>query len=242
MKLEICHLYPDVLNLYGDQGNIVCLQKRLEWRGIEVAVTGLPIGARARLSEFDLFFVGGGQDFEQGVLLEELAGEKGADIRAAVLDGKVFFAVCGGYQMLGQYYKTHDGSQMDFLGALDIHTVGARERMIGDYMFDTGEGCCGVVVGFENHSGKTYLGNTASPLGRVLRGFGNNGEDGTEGCRYLNTFGTYAHGPMLPKNPRLADAILGVALSAKYPGVTLEELDDEVENSAHEYMVSRLRK
>lgn len=242
MKLEICHLYPDVLNLYGDQGNIICLQKRLAWRGIESAVTELPIGARDDLTRFDLFFIGGGQDFEQGVLLSDLATGKAADIRAAVADGKVFLAVCGGYQMLGQYYLTREGGQMDFIGAVDLYTVGAETRMIGDMMFDTGQAVGGVVVGFENHSGRTYLGQGVSPLGLVLSGHGNNGEDGTEGCRSQNVFGTYAHGPVLPKNPKFADHILSAALSLRYPGVTLAELDDSLENAAHAYMAARLAK
>ena len=240
MELKICHLYPDVLNLYGDRGNIICLQKRLLWRGIESSVTELPVGASSAFSGFDLFFIGGGQDFEQEVLLADLNGGKAAEIRAAVDDGKIFVAICGGYQILGRYYKTHDGKQYEFTGAIDLYTVGGGKRMIGDYMFDTGDDCAGVAVGFENHSGRTYLGGGVKPLGKVIRGYGNNGEDKTEGCRYKNVFGSYSHGPLLPKNPRLADYILQTALSRKYPGAYLEPLDDKEENAAHSYMVARL--
>jgi len=220
MKLEICHLYPDVLS--GDQGNLLCMQKRLTWRGIEALVTRLPVGSSAQLSQFDLFFLGGGQDYKQEGLR--------AEIRAAIEDGKVFLAVDGGYELLG------------FIGALDIRTEDGAPRMTGDILFDTGEACAGLLVGFENHSGKTTLGPGVAPLGKALAGHGNNGEDGTEGCRYKNVFGTYAHGPLLPKNPKLADYILSTALSLKYPGVTLAGLDDELENTAHSYMVSRLGK
>ncbi len=241
MELKICHLYPDALNLYGDRGNILCMKKRLEWRGIRADVTELPIGERADFTAFDLFFIGGGQDFEQQVLLEDLRLGKDADIRAAVQDGKVFLAVCGGYQMLGNYYRTWDGQQMDFLGAVDLYTVGSEERMIGNYAFQCGErsgGC--TVVGFENHSGRTYLGEGVEPLGRVLKGHGNNGEDGGEGVRYLNVFGTYCHGPVLPKNPELCDHILRTALERRYGSAELAPLPDEEERKAHQVAMGRL--
>ena len=156
MELNICHLYPDVLNLYGDRGNVLCMQKRLAWRGVECAVTGLPIGESADLTKFDIFFIGGGQDFEQELLLGDLRSGKAGEIKKAVEDGKSFLCVCGGYQLMGQYYETHEGVRCDFIGALDLCTVGAQERMIGSFAFDT---AYGAVVGFENHSGKTRLGN-----------------------------------------------------------------------------------
>lgn len=243
MKLNICHLYPDVLNLYGDTGNILCLKKRLEWRGIEVEITKLPIGASADFTQFDLFFIGGGQDFEQEVLLSDLHNGKSNEILAAVEDEKVFLCICGGYQMMGQYYLTHTGEQYDFIGALDMHTVGSDVRTIGNYMFKcTDLSGASTVVGFENHSGKTYLGKNVSPLGTILNGFGNNGEDLTEGARYKNVFGAYCHGPMLPKNPEFADFILQTALSRRYPDAELPPLDDGLEISAHDYMVNRLEK
>lgn len=242
MELKICHLYPDVLNLYGDTGNITCLKKRLEWRGISAEVTALPIGETADFTDFDLFFIGGGQDFEQGVLLEDLHKGKDKEIISAIDDGKVFLAICGGYQMLGQYYKTYTGEQCDFIGALDLHTIGSEERMIGNYMFQCPpENGGGTVVGFENHSGRTYLGSGVEPLGHVLSGFGNNGEDGTEGARYKNVFATYSHGPLLPKNPAFADLLLLTALRRRYPDAELAPLNDGLEIKAHDYMENRLK-
>jgi CobQ-like glutamine amidotransferase family enzyme len=235
MELKICHLYPDVLNLYGDRGNILCMQKRLAWRGIDCSVTSLPIGGTAPLQDFDLFFIGGGQDFEQEILLDDLNGGKGKEIAAAVEDGKTFLCVCGGYQMMGHYYETAAGQRCEFLGAVDLYTVGFDKRMIGNYAFELGESSGGgAVVGFENHSGRTYLGDGVEPLGRVLKGFGNNGEDGTEGVRYKNVFGTYSHGPLLPKNPALCDGLLSCALRHKYGDAELEPLSDLSEREAHE--------
>lgn len=239
--LRICHLYPDLLNLYGDRGNILCMRRRLEWRGIAAEITEVPVGATADFTQFDLFFIGGGQDFEQEVLLSDLKAGKDAEIKAAIQDGKTFLAICGGYQMLGNYYRTWDGHQCDFIGAVDFHTVGSKERMIGNFMFEClPESGGSTVVGFENHSGKTFLGSGVSPLGKVLVGGGNNGEDGFEGVRYHNVFGTYSHGPVLPKNPRLCDFILQTALRDRYPTMTLQPLDDTAENAAHEAMKNRL--
>lgn len=243
MELKICHLYPDILNLYGDQGNIICMKKRLEWRNIDCSVTEVSIGESAKFTDFDIFFIGGGQDFEQEILLGDLAGGKADEIKAAVADGKTFLTICGGYQMLGSYYKTWDGQMCDFIGAIDYYTVGAKDRMIGNFMYKCGTESGGsTVVGFENHSGKTFLGSGVSPLGTILSGYGNNGEDKTEGVRYNNVFGTYSHGPVLPKNPQLADFILKTALSQKYTSFDFEPLDDTFENNANEYMIKRLSK
>ena len=241
MELKICHLYPDILNLYGDRGNILCMQKRLEWRGIDVTVTGVSIGQALKVADYDLLFVGGGQDFEQEVLLGDLAGEKTAELKAGIEDGLPVLAICGGYQMLGQYYKTWDGQQCDFTGALDLYTIGSKERMIGNYLFTCDELNC-EIVGFENHSGKTYLGAGVKAMGKVLAGFGNNGEDDTEGARYKNVFATYSHGCLLPKNPKLADYILKTALERKYGTAELTPLDDTLEQRAHDYMQNRLTK
>ena len=188
MELKICHLYPDVLNLYGDGGNIRCLTQRLKWRGMGAEVVKMPIGSRESLAGFDLVFIGGGQDFEQQVLLEDLHRGRDRELVAAVEDGMTILAICGGYQMLGAYYETHDGKRCDFVGALDLYTAGARTRMIGNYMYRVPESLGGfTVVGFENHSGKTRLGAKVEALGTVLAGFGNNGEDGTEGAHYKPT-------------------------------------------------------
>ena len=241
MELKICHMYPDVLNLYGDRGDVLCMTRRLGWRGLGCSVTKLPIGETARLADFDLVFIGGGQDFEQQVLLEDLHRGKDREILAAVEDGLPFLTICGGYQMLGSYYETYDGQRCDFIGALDLYTVGSKQRMIGNYKFQCeAESGGSVVVGFENHSGKTWLGSGVRPLGKVLSGFGNNGEDGTEGARYRNVFGTYSHGPLLPKNPALCDFILLTALERKYGRAELAPLDDAAELSAHDAMAAKL--
>ena len=239
--LRICHLYPDLLNLYGDRGNILCMRRRLEWRGIDAEVTEVTVGQQADFTQFDLFFIGGGQDFEQEVLLSDLKAGKGSEIKAAIADGKTFLTICGGYQMLGSYYETYDGQRCDFIGALDLYTVGSKTRMIGNYKFKCGEAAGGsVVVGFENHSGKTHLGRGVEPLGTVLAGFGNNGEDGTEGAHYKNVFGTYSHGPMLPKNPEFCDMLLATALERRYGKAELAPLDDTLELLAHDEMCARV--
>ena len=238
MELKICHMYPDVLNLYGDRGNVRCLQQRLRWRGIDSSVERLPIGTQARLGDFDLVFIGGGQDFEQEVLLPDLRSGKDRELKAAIEDGKTILAICGGYQMLGSYYETWDGVKCDFIDAIDYYTVGSKKRMIGNFAFAClPESGGSTVVGFENHSGKTYLGSGVSPLGKILSGGGNNGEDGGEGVRYHNVFGTYSHGPILPKNPKLCDFILQTALADR---VELAPLDDSAELAAHDAMLKRL--
>ena len=241
MELKICHMYPDVLNLYGDGGNIICMKKRLNWRGIEASVTKLPIGERASLADFDIVFIGGGQDFEQEVLLDDLHRGKDREIKAAIEDGVTFLTICGGYQMMGSYYETYDHVRCDFIGAVDFHTVGSRQRMIGNYKFRCSDSAGGsTVVGFENHSGKTWLGSGVEPLGHVLAGFGNNGEDGTEGVRYKNLIGTYSHGPLLPKNPEFCDRLLLGALSRKYGITELEKLNDTAETAAHDAMCRKI--
>ena len=203
----------------------------------------MPIGSKESLTGFDLIFIGGGQDFEQQVLLEDLHRGRDRELRAAIEDGVTVLAICGGYQLLGSYYETHDGQRCDFIGALDLYTVGAKKRMIGNYMFRCGEALGGMtVVGFENHSGRTHLGSSLVPLGQVLSGFGNNGDDGTEGAHYKNVFGTYSHGPMLPKNPAFADLLLRTALERRYGQTELAPLDDALEQMAHDEMCRRLER
>ncbi len=234
-KLNIFHIYPDLLNLYGDRGNILCLKQRIERRGIETEVTEVKMGEKLDTNDADILFIGGGQDFEQDVLLKDLKGDKEKAIIDAVESEKTLLAICGGYQMLGKYYKTHDGKQMDFIGAIDFYTVGSNTRMIGNYAFETDDNI--KIVGFENHSGKTYLGENVSPLGTVISGFGNNGEDNKEGVLYKNTFCTYSHGPVLPKNPKFADKLIKTALMKKYGECELEPLNDEFENKAHKFVM-----
>ena len=243
MNLKIGYLYPDILSLYGDRGNVLCMEKRLQWRGIGCEVMGIPVGAQVAFGDFDLFFIGGGQDFDQEVLLGDLNAGKAAELRAAAEDGKTFLCVCGGYQMMGNYYETAPGHKLEFIGAVDMYTVGSNERLIGNFAFELGgESGGGTVVGFENHAGRTYLGSGVSPLGKIIRGFGNNGVDGTEGARYKNIFGTYSHGPVLPKNPSLCDSILACALTRKYGSAGLEPLPDVSESEAHDAALTSLLK
>ncbi len=241
MELKICHLYPDVLNLYGDGGNILCMQKRLLWRGLGAEITRLPLGSGTSLAGYDIVFIGGGQDFEQQVLLEDLHRGRADEIRAAANDGVVFLTICGGYQMMGHYYETFDGKRCDFIGLLDLCTIGAKRRMIGNYKFRCTDSAGGsTVVGFENHSGRTMLAPGLAPLGTVLSGYGNNGEDKTEGAHWKNVFGTYSHGPLLPKNPAFCDMLLAAALERKYGSAALEPLDDAAETAAHDEMCARI--
>ena len=240
MELKICHVYPDVLNLYCDRGTILCLCRRLQWRGIECSVTEVPLGQADSFADYDLLFLGGGQDFEQKLLLEDLSSGKAESLKSAVADGKTFLAICGGYQLLGHYYQMADGTRCHYLGALDLYTVAGETRLIGNTACRSDT--AGVIVGFENHAGRTYLGEGVRPLGTVLAGGGNNGEDGGEGARYNNVFATYYHGPVLPKNPALCDAILQTALEARYGTATLEPLPDTAEESARQAMLERILK
>ena len=230
MMIRIAHLYPDMLNLYGDRGNIIALTQRMTERGISVQTDSITMGKSFTADDYDILFIGGGQDFEQDVLLDDLKKGKDIEINKAIHNGTVMLAICGGYQMLGKYYKTYDGKMLEYMGALDFYTEGKEERMIGNYAFKTKEGI--EIVGFENHSGRTYLGKGVEPLGKMIKGYGNNGEDGTEGVRFKNTFGTYSHGPVLPKNPDFADLLISKALENKYGKADLIKLDDSLEEKA----------
>lgn len=235
MMIRIAHLYPDMLNLYGDRGNIIALTERMKARNIDVVTDQITMGRSFNSDDYDILFVGGGQDFEQDVLLDDLKKGKDLEIKRAIENSKVFLAICGGYQMLGKYYKTYDGKMLEYMGALDFYTEGKEERMIGNYAFKTKEGI--EVVGFENHSGRTYLGKNVEPLGKMIKGYGNNGEDGTEGVRYKNTFGTYSHGPVLPKNSQLADLLISKAVENKYGKTDLAPLDDTLEIKAQQQVM-----
>lgn len=236
VNIRIGHLYPDMLNLYGDRGNIIVLTERMKARGIEVSTDQITMGKSFNADDYDILFIGGGQDFEQDVLLDDLKKGKDIEINKAIHNGTVMLAICGGYQMLGKYYKTYDGKMLEYMGALDFYTEGKEERMIGNYAFKTKEGI--EVVGFENHSGRTYLGDTVEPLGTMIKGYGNNGEDGTEGVRFMNTFGTYSHGPVLPKNTEFADLLISKALENKYGKADLTPLDDKLEALAQKQVMT----
>ena len=215
LTLTLGHLYPDQLNLYGDRGNIVTLRRRCQQRGIELRVVGLGIGDALAPDEYDMLFIGGGQDREQAPVALDLHEIKGIGLWASIEDDMPVLAVCGGYQLLANYYRPANGPDMRGLGVFDAWTIskGAQQpRCIGDI----GISWNGMsLVGFENHVGRTYLG-TAKPLGKVLKGCGNNGEDSNEGAIYRNTFGTYLHGSLLPKNPHFADHLIELALQRKY--------------------------
>jgi CobQ-like glutamine amidotransferase family enzyme len=215
MTLTLAHLYPDQLNLYGDRGNILTLQQRCRWRGIHLRVVELGIGDALDPDAYDMLFIGGGQDRDQAPVAQDLYETKSIGLWAAIEDDMPVLAVCGGYQLLAHYYRPASGPDLKGLGVFDAWTVhrGARApRCIGDIALNwNGQ----TLVGFENHGGQTYLG-TAKPLGKVLKGFGNNAQDGTEGAVYRNAFGTYLHGSLLPKNPHFADHLIELALKRSY--------------------------
>jgi len=237
MKLTICWLYGSTMNIYGDRGNVLALAQRCRWRGIEAEVVTLGVDEPLEAGRYDLFFWGGGQDREQVAVAADISGPKGEVLRAEVEAGVPLLAVCGGYQLLGRFYRPHDGPELSGIGLFDAWTIAGNERFIGNIVVDSDE--FGEVVGFENHSGRTYLGPGARPLGRVRVGRGNNGEDGTEGCRYRNAIGCYLHGALLPKNPAIADFLIAAALRRRYGEVTLSPLDDTIEAAARAAAVQR---
>ena len=215
LTLTLGHLYPDQLNLYGDRGNIMTLRRRCAMRGIQLRVVGLGVGDALAPDEYDMLFIGGGQDKEQAPVAQDLFDTKGIGLWAAIEDDMPVLAVCGGFQLLAHYYRPAEGPEMRGLGVFDAWTIhkGARTpRCVGDIAIErNGQ----TLVGFENHGGRTYLG-TAQPLGKVLKGHGNNSEDHTEGAIYRNTYGTYLHGSLLPKNPHFADHLIKLALQRTY--------------------------
>jgi hypothetical protein len=232
-SLRLAHLYPDVMNIYGDRGNVIALRRRCEARGIALEVVPVNIGDPFEPAEFDLVLMGGGQDREQRRIADDLVA-RGPALRQAVDEGLAVLAVCGGFQLFGHRYVDHEGSVIPGIGVFDLETrhPGPRaDRCIGDVVLATE---AGELVGFENHGGRTYLAPGQEPLGRVVRGFGNNAEDGTEGARYRNAYGTYLHGSLLPKNPALADRLLRAALERRYGSdVEFPPLDDRDEDAAH---------
>ena len=239
-RFTVGWLYPDLMNIYGDRGNILTLLRRAEWRGFDARLIELRKGDSGGFDEVDVFFFGGGQDREQGLVYDDLLENKSLPLGRAVAAGAAVLAVCGGYQLLGHYYQTADGERLPGIGLLDVHTKAGRARHIGNVVVETeGLGLDPItLVGFENHSGQTYLGERMAPLGRVRVGSGNNGEDGQEGVVSGAMFGTYLHGSLLPKNPHLADLITLRALARR--GVTgLQPLDDREELMAHRFVVER---
>ncbi len=235
-KLRIAHLYPDLLNLYGDYGNVNCLQKRLQWRGIGADIISCPAGYAVDFENLDIVLLGGGSDREQELACKYLKSIK-EDFKNYVENNGVVLAVCGGYQLLGNYYKT-ESSIIEGLGILDIYSKWYPKRLVQNVMlksplFKT------PVVGFENHGGRTYIGNY-TPFGKVVFGGGNTGASGYEGVIYKNVIGTYLHGPLLPKNPEVCDYLLEQALKKKYGNaVKLEALSDYLEYQANRSIQNR---
>lgn len=219
-------MYPKELNLYGDAGNLLCLKKRIEKRGYSTEI--IEVGIGDNIPNFDIMLIGGGQDKEMRIIQNDLR-RKAEMLSFCVHSGKTILAICGGYQLLGEYYKTKD-DVIKLSSALPFFTVAGQNRMIGNFVFDTP---FGRVVGFENHSGRTFLCNSLNPLGELVVGYGNNGFDGTEGLLYKNTFCTYSHGPVLPKNPALADEIISRVIPS------IEHLDDDIEDRCHNELIKR---
>lgn len=240
MKIKITHLLPDLLNLYGDNGNIECLRHRLLWRGIEVEVTEhtRDMGA-PDLNETDILFIGGGSEKEERTAVEILRNYSDA-IKEYIDRDKTLIAVCGGFPLLGRYYTDGD-EKIEGISALDIYTEAADKRIIGDIIIKS-ELIDSTVVGFTNHGGKTYI-NGYTPLGEVVYGVGNNGEDTGEGIHFKNVFATYIHGPLFPKNPKLCDFVLERTLAVKYEDFNgLAPLEDDLENKAHRFIIDRYLK
>ena len=237
LKISVAHLYPKLLNLYGDIGNIVTLKKRCEWRGIEVEFDEIDLGDK--MKSHDLYFIGGGQDKQQEDVAQELFKNKEFFVSERDCDA-VFLGICGGYQLFGHYYLPHHKDKLPGISLLDAYTVAGNKRFIGNVTVNTDILTPNTLVGFENHSGLTYIQGDTKPLGTVSVGNGNNGQDKTEGAIYKNVFGTYLHGSILPKNPHFADYLIKLALKKRYgEDIDLPPLDDRFENKTHELLVGK---
>lgn len=256
-RLTIGWLYPELMSTYGDRGNIIVLQKRCEWRGIKTEVKRLDLGFKINdLGMCNLLFMGGAQDTQQQIVANDFTKEKIRTLKKMIGDGIPGLYICGAYQFLGKYYKEADGNIIKGLSILDLYTENPgsnQHRLIGNIVVNltdlrgrkhkTSEVDTQTLVGFENHGGRTYLGKLVKPLGIVIKGFGNNGIDKTEGAVYKNTFGTYLHGPILPKNPKLADLLIRLALEKKYgvsPTIDLSPLDDRLETQARDFIIKKM--
>ncbi|HET8741476.1 MAG TPA: hypothetical protein VFM41_02545 [Gaiella sp.] len=244
MKIRLGHLYPEYLNIYADRGNIAVLDRRAAARGHELVVDSVTVGTTLAPGAHDLVYVGGGQDREQAMIAPDLASRRD-EVHAAVDGGTALLAVCGGYQLLGRGYRGRDGSWMEGVGLFPHETVAGETRMIGDVLLESAlpEAPARTIAGFENHAGRTLLDTGASPLGRVVAGYGNDGSSGFEGCRLERALGTYLHGPLLPRNPWLADLLLSwaVAHATGAQPEPLPPLDDALEDAAHAVAAARAR-
>lgn len=238
LKISIAHLYPELLNLYGDIGNIITLKKRCEWRGIEVEFEEIHAGDS--IKEHDLYFIGGGQDKQQEDVAGELFRHKWF-LMGERDRGAVFLGICGGYQLFGHYYQPHDKDKLKGISLMDAYTVAGNTRFIGNVTAETDFLTPQTLVGFENHSGLTYLEGDTKPLAKISTGNGNNGQDGFEGARYKNVFGTYLHGSFLPKNPHFADYLIELALEKRYKEkIPLTPVDDKIDMATHNSLINKI--
>lgn len=237
MKITIAHLYPKQMNLYGDTGNVLILKKRLEWRGIDVSVLSVDIGQKIP-DHVDIVFGGGGQDASQGEIEKDFIS-KGPSLKKLADDGCVMLMICGLYQLMGKKFITYEGEEILGIGLLPVTTYGKKKRLIGNITINIDN--IGDVVGYENHSGQTFLEDQAISLATVIRGVGNNQSSSSEGCRYKNVFATYLHGPVLAKSPELADHLIDLAVNRKHPNTKLKSLDDELEIKTRSLAILRPR-
>ncbi|MEK7186582.1 MAG: cobalamin biosynthesis protein CobQ [Patescibacteria group bacterium] len=242
-KLTIGWLYSDLMSTYGDRGNIIVLQKRCEWRGTKAEVLNLNEGFDEKLlNNIDILFMGGAQDTQQQIVSKDFTQQKISILKKKIENGTPGLYICGAYQFLGKYYKDADGTKIKGLGIFDLYTEHpgeGKDRLIGNVVIkDTNNN---IIVGFENHGGRTCLGDKLKPFAQVVKGFGNNGEDKKEGTIYKNSIGTYLHGPILPKNPEIADWLIEIALERKYKKkIKLEKLDDSLSQKAKKIMLRRI--
>lgn len=238
--VRLCHLYPELMNIYADRGNIAVFEKRLAWRGLSLEITEVGIGAEIEPDAHDLYYLGGGQDRDQNLVAEDLVRHAEV-LRRAADAGAAQLYVCGGIQLAGHSYVTADGTELPGIGVLDLATEAGDSRLIGDLVIDaTVDGTTDRLVGYENHVGRTHLGPRCAPLGRVVSGHGNDGTSGFEGATVQHVIGTYLHGPLLPKNPWIADVLLGWALAHRSGDpADLDPLDDTMEHRAHRAAIAR---
>ena len=259
LSLSITHLYPNHLNLYGDLGNIIALKRRCEWLGIDYQINRWNLNDAVQPGQTDLYFMGGGQDLDQITVIDDFHSLKQAAVEADTLNNVVFLGVCGGYQLMGDTFLMGNGEETRGLGIINIKTQApgpsVKQRCTGNLVaeilpplyqemqsiYAQPKAIPQTLVGFENHSGQTYLGNNVEPIARTLAGFGNNAEAVYEGARFKNVFGSYMHGSLLPKNPHFADYLIWLALVRKYddPGIRLPVLADQEELDAHRYVIER---
>lgn len=255
-KIKLYHLYPDAMNLYGDLGNVIAIKKRCEWRGIDFEIVDVKIGDQVDLADADILFMGGGQDRGQNIIKDDLQ-KRAKEIKSRIESGLPALLICGGFQLFGRYFRTKDGTEIPGISVFDAETVAGDKRLIGNVVVDIAattskwaqkfrfkslENPTTTLVGFENHSGLTKLGEGMEPLGTVVHGYGNLGDGGYEGGWYKNAIGTYLHGSLLPKNPWLTDHIIEMALLYRYGSpIPLDPLDDTLEKAAHEAAIERAK-